>query len=191
MKIKFILTIVAILLLPAGVVSAKDAALTDVVVTNSSTDLLLYLKVENAFTPELLNGVQNGLPLTFSYQINLEMVRSSWLNKEIYSGNIDYTLTYDNLKKEYTVAYDRGLSAQGVDKENKITTKNLLEAQERMVELNGIPIVPLTALKADGQYILKARVVLDKKSLPFNFNYLIPFSFWNLETDWYSVEFRY
>jgi hypothetical protein len=169
-------------ILPNNAVAA-DATLTDVVVTNSSTDLLLYLKVDNAFTPELLNGVQNGLPLTFSYQINLEMVRNSWLNKEIYSGSVDHTLVYDNLKKEYSV-----LGAVNIE---KFTTTDLVAAETHMVELNGLAIVPLKNLEPDRQYILKARVVLDKKSLPFNFNYLIPFSFWNLETEWYSVEFRY
>jgi len=166
-----------------GAVASQEAKLQNVVVTNSSTDLLLYLKVANALTPELLNGVQNGLPLTFSYQIKLNMERSGWFNKEIYAGSVDHTLIYDNLKKEYTV-----IEAENPD---KFITNKLSEAQKKMVELNGLRVVPLADLEADRRYILKARVVLDKKTLPFHFNYLIPFNFWNLETDWYSVEFRY
>ena len=185
MKLKIILLILltTLLLVPTHSVLAAEARIQDVVVTNSSTDLLLYLKVLDAFSPEILSGVNNGLPLTFSYQISLEMLRSGWFNKEIYSGSVDYTLVYDSLKKEYSVL--------GLTKENKFTTTDLAEAQRHMVNLNGISIVPLTSLEPDRQYILKVRVVLDKKSLPFNFNYLIPFSFWNLETDWYSVDFRY
>jgi len=187
MKIKItILTLLLTLyygvLLP-GSVKAQEAQLQEIVVTNSSKDLLLYLKVANAFTPELLNGVQNGLPVTFSYQVSLNLVRSGWLNKEIYAGSVDHTLIYDNLKKEYTI-----IEAENSD---KFITNNLAEAQKMMVELNGLRVVPLTDLEADRRYILRVRVVLDKKTLPFHFNYLIPFSFWNLETDWYSVEFRY
>ncbi|NOX24924.1 MAG: DUF4390 domain-containing protein [Deltaproteobacteria bacterium] len=185
MKIKIIILalIAAFLVLLPGAVLAKEAVISDVVVTNSSTDLLLYLKVENAFTPELLAGVQNGLPITFSYQINLDLVRSAWLNKNIYAGRVDYTLAYDNLKKEYSV--------QGGGQDAKFITTDLAVAQKRMAELNGVVIVPLKTLEPDRQYILKARVVLDKKSLPFHFNYLLPFSLWDLKTDWYSVEFRY
>ncbi len=178
-----IILVISFTIILPKTVQAKEAELHNLVVTNSSTDLLLFLKLENAFTPELLNGLQNGLPITFSYNITLEMVRSGWLDKEIYSGSVDHTLIYDNLKKEYSVLLD--------EKTNKFTTAKLADAQKRMVELNGLRIVPLKELEPDRQYILKARVVLDKKNLPFNFNYLIPFSFWDLETDWYSVEFRY
>jgi len=166
----------------AGAAIGK-AVLRDVVVTNSSRDLLLYLRVENAFKSELLTGVQNGLPLVFSFQIKLDMERGTWFNKEIYSGTVKHTLLYDNLKKQYTVIT--------VEKSAAFITTKLSEAERVMAQLNGVDIVPLSALEPDRHYILKARVVVEKKSLPFNFSYLIPFSFWNLETDWYSVEFRY
>lgn len=163
--------------------AAGEAVLRDLVVTNSSRDLLLYLRVENAFKTELLTGVQNGLPLTFSFQIKLNMERGTWFNKEIYSGTVKHTLLYDNLKKQYTVIT--------AEKSAAFITTKLSEAERVMAQLNGVKIVPLSALEPDRHYILKARVVVEKKSLPFNFSYLIPFSFWNLETDWYSVEFRY
>lgn len=160
-----------------------EAVLRDVVVTNSSRDLLLYLRVDNAFKAELLTGVQNGLPLTFSFQIKLDMERGTWFNKEIYSGIVKHTLLYDNLKKQYTVIT--------AEKPAGFITTKLSEAERVMAQLNGVRVVPLSALEPDRHYILKARMLVEKKSLPFNFSYLIPFSFWNLETDWYSVEFRY
>lgn len=168
---------------PRARAAAGEAVLRDLVVTNSSRDLLLYLRVENAFKSELLTGVQNGLPLTFSFQIKLNMERGSWFNKEIYSGTVKHTLLYDNLKKQYTVIT--------AEKSAAFITTKLPEAERVMAQLNGVKVVPLSALEPDRHYILQARVVVEKKSLPFNFSYLIPFSFWNLETDWYSVEFRY
>lgn len=182
-KINILALFAAFMMLLPSAALAKEAVISDVVVTNSSTDLLLYLKVKDAFTPELLAGVQNGLPVTFSYQINLDLIRSIWLNKNIYAGRVDYTLAYDNLKKEYSV--------QGGGKDDKFITTDLAAAQRRMAELNGVAIVPLKVLEPDRRYILKVRVVLDKKTLPFHFNYLLPFSFWGLKTDWYSVGFRY
>ncbi len=168
---------------PMAGAAAGKAVLRDVVVTNSSHDLLLYLRVENAFKTELLTGVQNGLPLIFSFQIKLDMERGTWFNKEIYSGTVKHTLLYDNLKKQYTVIT--------AEKSAAFITTKLSEAERVMAQLNGVEIVPLSALEPDRHYILQARVVVEKKSLPFSFSYLIPFSFWNLETDWYSVEFRY
>ncbi|MFW8601761.1 DUF4390 domain-containing protein [Desulfobacterota bacterium M19] len=168
---------------PMAGAAAGKAVLRDVVVTNSSRDLLLYLRVKNAFKSELLTGVQNGLPLIFSFQIKLDMERGTWFNKEIYSGTVKHTLLYDNLKKQYTVIT--------AEKSAAFITNKLSEAERVMGQLNGVKIVPLNVLEPDRHYILKTRVVVEKKSLPFSFSYLIPFSFWNLETDWYSVEFRY
>ena len=182
----WILWILAFLLpCPVEPAAAQEVGIKDIVVTNSDTDLLLYLKVVDAFTPEIVKGAQSGLPVTFTYQVRLVMERSAWTDKEIYSGTVDHTMLYDSLKKDYTLTFSERPG-------KRITTHSLDEAQAMMTELAGFKVVPLDRLVPDRRYVLEVRVTLAKKSLPFNFDYLIPFgNFWDFSTDWYSVSFRY
>jgi len=165
--------------------NAQEVSIKNIVVTNSSTDLILFLDVENAFTKEIIDGVQNGLPAVFSFEVQLDMVRSGWLDKELYSGTSEHTLVYNNLKKNYSITIEERNGSQ-------IVTDNLENAKSLMKEVNGLKVIGLDALVPDRQYILKVRAVLAKKALPFNVHYLIPFGdFWDFTTEWYEVRFKY
>ena len=170
--------------IPRGV-HAQDAFIKDVVLTNSSKNLLLYFAVENAFTPEMEDAVRNGIPATFTFFVEIHRHRKAWLDQEIVSMTFDHTLSYDNLKEEYRIKID--------DKKNKeIVTKSLAEAKAHMVEVNGLAVVSLGFLKAGEEYTLNVKARLAEKTLPLYFHYLIPFwKLWHFETDWYDVEFRY
>ena len=164
---------------------AREVKIRDIVVTNSSSDLLLFLKMPDAFSPEIIDGVQNGLAATFNYEIKLHLVRSGWPDKEIYDGRLDHTMSYDPLKKEYRLK----LTENG---EEEIVTDSVEKAKMMMEELNAVKLLPLNTLQPDRQYILKVRATLARKTLPFRIHYLIPFSnFWNVNTDWYTVNFRF
>ncbi|MDD5758215.1 MAG: DUF4390 domain-containing protein [Desulfobulbaceae bacterium] len=164
---------------------AREVMLRDIVVTNSSSDLLLFLKMIDPFSPEVIDGVQNGLTATFTYEIHLHLVREDWPDKEVFSGQLDHTMTYDPLKKEYHLQ----LSENSVE---EVVTDSVDKAKVAMAELNGVKLLPLASLQPDRQYILKVRATLAKKTLPLRLHYLIPFSsFWNVSTDWYTVEFRF
>nr|MBF0221708.1 DUF4390 domain-containing protein [Desulfobulbaceae bacterium] len=164
---------------------AQEVGIKDIVVTNSSTDLLLYLKVEDAFSKDIIEGVQNGLPAVFSFEVQLTMIRSGWPDKEIYSDSIEHTMAYDNLKKNYTVTLEERDGRQTV-------TNNLENAMFLMEELNGLTVVKLDRLVPDREYVLEVRAVLAKNTLPFNIHYLIPFGdFWDFSTEWYKIRFKY
>lgn len=183
--VRLALLLALVIVLHGRQLLAQEVAIKDIVVTNSSTDLLLYLKVMDAFTPEMVKGVENGLPATFTFQVELTMVRSGWTDKEIFAGATDHTLTYDNLKKEYTVVFEE-------HRGRTLTTPELAVAQAAMAELDGFTLLSLANLEPDRQYVLKTRVILAKKTLPFYFHYLIPFGdFGDFDTDWHAIEFRY
>lgn len=166
-------------------VHAQDAAIKDMIVNNSSNNLLLYLTVIEAFTDDMEKGIQNGIPATFTYYVNLYKVRKGWLDTEVDSHTFTRTLTYDNLKEEYNIVFS--------GKDNKsMTVKNLDDAKTVMTELNGFQVTSLDNLTPGSNYILKVKASLAKKTLPLYFHYLIPFwRLWDFETDWHYVEFRY
>lgn len=177
--------LVLLCLLFARQAQAREVMIRDIVVTNSSSELLLFLKVPDAFSPEIIDGVQNGLTATFNYEITLHLVRSGWPDKQIYAGQIDHTMSYDPLKKHYRLS----LGEMG---EEQIVSDNVDKVKVMMAELNGVKLLPLRTLEPDRQYVLKVRATLARKTLPFGVNYLIPFSnFWNVNTDWHTVPFRF
>lgn len=165
-------------------VNAREPVINDIVVTNSSSDLLLFLRVVDVFSPEIVEGISNGLTATFNFDIRLILVRSGLPDKEVERVELARTMRFNSLKKEYQINLTEG-SAQ-------LTTTSLAKAETLMTELNGIKVVPLKTLQPDRQYIVKVRATLVRKNLPFFVNYLIPFSnFWDVDTGWHSVRFRY
>ncbi|MCK5071461.1 MAG: DUF4390 domain-containing protein, partial [Desulfocapsa sp.] len=59
-------------------------------------------------------------------------------------------------------------------------------------EINGLKVIELKNLIPDSAYQLRVKAELFKKTLPMNIHYLIPFiSMWDLETDWFTIEFTY
>src|SRR3989339_1117122 len=81
---------------------AQNATIEELIVTNSSTDLLLFLTVNNAFTKQMEEGIKNGIPVTFNFYVKLERKRNTWLNQQLVSLQFDHTLSYDTLKEEYS-----------------------------------------------------------------------------------------
>jgi hypothetical protein len=163
---------------------AQNATIEELIVTNSSTDLLLFLTVNDAFTKQMEEGIKNGIPVTFNFYVKLERKRT-WLNQGLVSLQFDHTLSYDTLKEEYSIVRSELIG-------QTFRTKSLVEAKKAMAQLNGPPIAPLKALLPEAGYLLKVKAKLAEKTLPLYFHYVIPFwSLWDFETAWYTVEFRY
>ena len=173
------------LLLAQPLWAGEKAAIRELVVTNSERELLLYLTVANAFTPELEAGIHNGLPATFTYSVRLKQLKKGWADKEVASFSFDRTLTYDNLKKEYQVLLG--------EREGKAEAAASLAAAERMMsEVNGLAVLPVDKLAAEASYRLQVKAILAKNTLPLSLHYLIPFwGLWDFKTDWATVEFTY
>ncbi|OGR01606.1 MAG: hypothetical protein A2505_00615 [Deltaproteobacteria bacterium RIFOXYD12_FULL_55_16] len=164
---------------------AQNATIEELIVTNSNTELLLFLTVNNAFTKQMEEGIKNGIPATFSFQVKLERKRSAWVNQELVSLKLDHTLSYDTLKEEYSLVRSE-LPGQ------TLRTKSLAEAKKAMIQINGLAVSPLKALLPEAGYLLRVKARLAEKTLPLYFHYVIPFwSLWNFETEWHTVEFRY
>lgn len=164
---------------------AQNATIDELIVTNSSTDLLLFLTVNNAFTKQMEEGIKNGIPVTFNFYVKLEKKRSTWMNQELVSLRFDHTLSYDTLKEEYSIVRSEQAG-------QTVRTKSLAEAKKAMAQLNGPPVSPLKALVPEAGYLLRVKAKLAEKTLPLYAHYVIPFwSLWDFETDWYTVEFRY
>jgi hypothetical protein len=163
----------------------QDAILTNITVSNTRDDLLLYLNLEGAFREEMKNAILSGVPATFSFFAKLNRTRNFWFDQTIADIEVTHTIVYDNLKKEFTVkrSWKEG---------NPEITKSFKEAQKWMTEINSLKLIPLNRLKKGEQYQLRVKAEVSKKTLPFYLHYILFFvSLWDFETDWYAIDFIY
>ena len=169
----------------SGPVFADDPRLDNIIVTNTRDDLLLYLTAKDAFPSKLVEAIHSGVPATFTYYINLYLVRSFSLDKRITDIQLTHTMKYDSLKKEYIVT-------RSWEDNRILTVKSLEDAQKLMTEVDSLGIVPLKRLEKGQQYQIRTKAELNKMTLPFYLHYVLFFvSFWDLETDWYTIDFIY
>ncbi len=164
---------------------AQDATLTNITVSNTRDDLLLYLNLEGAFREEMKQAILSGVPATFSFFAKLNRVRSLWFDKDIADIEVTHTISYDNLKKEFTVT-------RSWKENNSEVTKSFSEAKRWMTEIDSLIIIPLNRLEKGEQYQLRVKAEVSKKTLPFYLHYILFFvSLWDFETDWYAIDFIY
>jgi len=160
------------------------AEIKDIVVGNSSEELLLYFDLDKAFRKETEEGIVNGIPASFTFFVSLREVLDGRPGPQVAKLEFDRVLSYDSLKDVFNLRFSKDGTTLTVD--------TLEKAKALMIEINGVRVVELFRLKPGSTYFLSVKVRLGRKNLPLFFHYLIPF--WQLrdeETDWYYVEFRY
>ncbi|CAK8717836.1 DUF4390 domain-containing protein [Candidatus Electrothrix aarhusensis] len=180
--------LVASLFFPLPAFSASQAEqeplIDEIVISVTNGHLLLFATVRHCFTDEMLEGVRNGIPLTFRFDIRLKKIRNNWFDSELIEHKINHTLSYDTLKEEYQVAF--------AEKDRPEVTRSLEEAKQMMADLNGLQLYPLNELQVGSPYSLKIKATLVENTFPLGIHSIIPFtSLWNFETDWRIVEFNY
>ena len=173
------------LILPSTLFGAQEARLTNLIVTNTRDNLLLYLNVQGAFQDKMKEAILSGVPTTFSFLISLNSTRNFWLDKKIADIRLAHTIKYDNLKKEFSVN-------RSWDNQNPYITQSFEKAQKRMTEIDSLPVIALKDLERGRQYQIRAKAELNKLTLPFYLHYvLFVVSLWDFETDWYTIDFIY
>ena len=170
-----------------GVAQAQNSRphFTDIIVTTSDTHLLLFGELRNSLTEEMLDGLHSGIPVQFSFFVELKKSVPNWVDDELVSTTFTHTLSFDTLKEVYVVQTEES-------SKKKYTTPVLEDAVRLVNEVNGLKIIELSALEPEKTYRLRIKADLHKKSLPLSLQNVIPFvSWWDYKTDWYTVEFIY
>jgi len=158
---------------------------TDIILTTSDTHLLLFGELRNSLTKEMVDGLHSGIPIKFSFFVELEKNVENWPDKELAVFSFSHNLSFDTLKNRYMVETEENGN-------KKSTADTLDEATKTLNEINGLKIIELGRLKPDSTYRLRVKADLYNKTLPMSLHNVIPFiSWWDLSTDWYTVEFTY
>ncbi|MFH2219580.1 MAG: DUF4390 domain-containing protein [Pseudomonadota bacterium] len=184
-KRKICITLLSFLFLFQSLAYAQEPKLTNIIVTNTRDDLLIYLNVEGAFTEKMKSAVLSGVPTTFSFFITLYISRNLWADKEIADIKVTHAIKYDTLKKEFVVSRSWG-------NDEPSATQSFEEAQQLMTQIDSLKVAPLSLLEKGRPYQIRAKAELSKVTLPFYLHYVLFFvSLWDFETELAVIDFIY
>ena len=177
--------VLCVLLQSPSPLLATEATLSDIIVTNTQEDLLVFFDIEGCFTREMEEAILNGIPTTFTIYIKLYRTRALWLDASISDIELEHSIKYDSLKNEFRVTRSEANHSESVFKEFDA-------AKKAMAEMKNIKVAPLRELRKKGKYQLRVKAELEKVRLPLYLHYVLFFvSLWDFETDWYTVDFTY
>ncbi len=160
---------------------AREAQISDVLVTQQADSITVYARVTNCFTREMQSAIMAGVPTTFTFLVDLYRERSYWPDKKIGGAVIRQTIKYDNVKKLFL------LTVEG--NRNPTTFSELESAKRAMAEMTAHIAIPRNVDRRQGAFYVLIKAKLDKVRLPLYMEYIFFFvSLWDFETDWYRKE---
>lgn len=178
----WLLTLLCLCLAPAQ--AADDApAPAEFVIERAASSLVEGVYVLNAdiaygFTPEVLEALDNGVPLILELQIEVAQPRQ-WL--------WDAVLT--TLQQRYRLEYHALTQQYVVENLNSATQHNYADRADAITALGtitGLPLLDQRLLAADESYVARAQVSLDLESLPTPLRLVAYLSSqWYLTSEWY------
>lgn len=174
------------ILLFCGTADAREnPVLENIKLTNDRDHLITYFTVQGAFTEKINQAVKNGVTTTFTFYVSLYKVKEGWLDQNISDIKLTSTLKYDTLKKEFTVT-------RSWEKDDPFVTSSFDKAETLMTEVDNLKLGPLSSLKKGQKYQIRIKAELNRVTMPLYLHYVFFFvSFWDLETDWYIINFTY
>jgi len=156
----------------------REAAIADIVITDSDKKVMVYAKVTNCYTDRMESAILAGVPTTFTFLIDLYQEKPRWIDEKLASVVVKQTIKYDNVKRVFYVSSMEG------HKQSEFADFDA--AKKTMSELNGAVVTPLYDLAKDKSYYVMIKAKLDRIRLPMHMEYALFFvSLWDFETDWY------
>jgi len=168
-----------------GTALAQDAKLTNFAIIRHNDELLFKMNLEGAFREEMNKAIMTGVLTAFSFYIELFHIKDLWFDNKIADIYITTSVKYDSLKKTFTVS-------RSWKNTEPVVTESFKEAQELMTQIDGLKIIDVNRLEKNGKYQIHTKAEVSKLTLPFYLHYIFPIGyFWDLETDWYLIDFIY
>jgi len=160
---------------------AREAQISDVLVTQQAESLTAFARVTNCFTKGMESAIMAGVPTTFTFLVDLYRERSYWPDKKINAVVIRQTIKYDNVKRIFIVTT--------VNNGNTAVFQDLESAKRAMAEMTARIDIPRKVDRRQGAFYVMIKAKLDKIRLPLYMEYIFFFvSLWDFETDWYRKE---
>ena len=140
-------------------------------------DIYASLAVTNAFDGEIRESIATGLPVTFSYYLEVARRRPLWFDKILVHKTVTTSVAYDTLTRQYSLT-------RRVNDEVTETSVAVDEAEMMrwMTRLDRVRLADATDLEGveDGSLYVRVKSRLQRRFIL----YFIP---WDVETGWEKV----
>ncbi|MBZ0112687.1 MAG: DUF4390 domain-containing protein [Thermoanaerobaculia bacterium] len=127
---------------------------------------------EGAFSPELVERIESGLPTGFTYDFELMRDRKHWWDAHLETSTLEVAAMYNAVSREYLVNF----KLDGKLIESRLS-RSLAELESSMTRVERLPLFALDDVPPHTRLLVRARVRLGSRTL-FS---LIPT---RVETDW-------
>ena len=148
------------------------------VIKNSEHTLVVDLKVDSEFTPEINEAVLNGVPVRFTFSIGLYEVHDFWFDTRIAGRTAIHELRYDVTRNAYKLIRSRGVL-------RPIYIENFEKARLYISEISNLEVISLKDLNKGKHYQLM--VVAGLSLRKYDFLNL----FREVKNDHYTINFIY
>ena len=166
-----------------GVSAAEPGTLSGVNVRLVDEVWRLDAAADIRLTPPVHRALDNGVALTFVWQIEIQRARRWWLDAEVAKLSQRYTLAYHALSRQYVV------TNRNTGKRRSFT--RLASALDAIGTLVGYPVIDQVVLDDPARCTGYTRVLLEHRSLPLPLRpEALWSSAWELESAWRSWSFE-
>lgn len=161
------------------VLSADSPSMGDILITNTSDHIIFFSYLKDGFTSAVNERLQSGLPITFTYYVELRRKRLLWFNSRVARKVFTHKVKYDTLRKEYIYIRD-----EGPQKEERVT-KDYREIQRWITFLDGLELANYDLLEAGKKYYVRIKAEIKPLNAPSPLRYVKMFiPFLDQNTSW-------
>ncbi|MGA9854850.1 MAG: DUF4390 domain-containing protein [Gammaproteobacteria bacterium] len=180
-------TAVMICILFAGNLAATARADDDqggFVIRTAYTELLngvyyLNADVDLDMSQDALNALENGVPLTVEWQIEVIKHRSFMWNKTVATLTERFQISYHPLTRRFII--------KNLNSGEQQTFISYRDAITNLGQVNDLPVIDASLLEAHTRYTIRMRAVLDITDFPGPLKLIASwFRGWDLTSDWYA-----
>jgi len=160
-------------------VFAASPNIVNVGVSTKGKYVVMNARLIDGFTEKILEAIESGVPMGFTFEIELRKENTAWVDSLVSSNTIRHKIQYDSLKKAYR------FSEVGKKVRRKVITRKTSRFKKLMLTLKDIPIAPIFHLDPNEKYYVRVKADLETDRFWFPFNYIfffVPFS--DFETSW-------
>ena len=176
--------LLAVLLLAAAWPAATGAAesvppegaeIRDLQVRNTPSDLTVSFTLHGAFSEEIREQIQSGLPVTFHHYLEIVQRRTAWFDNTLVKKTVSSTVTFDTLTRQYRMT--RSVNEEVVE---TAVTELAGEMELFMAGVDRLRVCDPGELPGDRDLALRVKSRMRRRFVLF----FIP---WNFETSWARI----
>ncbi len=165
--------------LTVGQAYAASPSIVNIGVGQSGNLLTVDAKLTNGFNHDLMEVVESGVPVNFTYQIELRRSTPFWKDSLIASAEVVQSVQYDSLQKTFRFL------VTGKNVKRKLSTHDKARFQELLTTLKDVPIASFFKLDPEAKYYVRVKADLKTDRFWFPFNHLLFFvPFNDIKTSW-------